>query len=280
MRNPEAVLDVVPLGSRRKHEEVAHQIRELAISGRLLPGSRLPTERTLARRFNVSRTAIRDAFLLLETQGFLTIKRGRNGGAYLQEMHARQLANSFGDMLRLGQVSIEQLLDARLGIEPSLLDFVRVREGGRALADLEKNLAEAWQLSRSPDPAGRVELLRNLHDFHHLLAAATDNPVFVLAVSTIMAILQKYLDDVGHHTCVSVESVSEHQAILDAIRKGRLDDAREALAKHLLNDNRRTVALLRRKRAGHSGSTRPEPRAIARTRVSPAAKPRRRPQIA
>jgi DNA-binding FadR family transcriptional regulator len=101
--NPEAVLDVVPLGSRRKHEEVAHQIRELAISGRLAPGSRLPTERTLARRFNVSRTAIRDAFLLLETQGFLTIKRGRNGGAYLQEMHARQLASSFGDMLRLGQ---------------------------------------------------------------------------------------------------------------------------------------------------------------------------------
>jgi DNA-binding FadR family transcriptional regulator len=239
-------LDVVPLGPRRKHQDVAHQIRELAISGRLLPGSRLPTERELARKFQVSRTAIRDAFLLLESQGFLRVKRGRNGGAYLQEMNPRQLAGTFGDMLRLGQVSIPQLLDARLGIETSLLDFIDARAESQAAADLRRNLDDAWRLSRSTDPGARVDLLQNLHEFHHLLAAATDNPVFVLAIGTIMSILQKYLDAIGHHTCVSLDSVAEHQAIFDAIMAGRVFEARKAVADHLLADNARMVELLNR----------------------------------
>jgi len=239
-------LDVVPIRSRRKHQDIAHQIRELAISGRLIPGSRLPTERDLAQKFQVSRTAIRDAFLLLESQGFLRIKRGRNGGAYLEEMNPRQLAGAFGDMLRLGQVSIPQLLDARLGIETSLLDFIDAAEQSQAAADLRRNLDAAWRLSRSTDRAARVDLLQNLHEFHHLLAAATHNPVFVLAIGTIMSILQKYLDAIGHHTCVSLDSVAEHQAIFDAIMAGRVFEARKAVADHLLADNARMVELLNR----------------------------------
>ena len=242
------MVDFIPLDSRRKHEEIADQIRELSISRRLEPGSRLPTERLLAKRLNVSRTAIRDAFLLLESQGFLVVKRGRNGGAYLQKMHPRQLVGSFSDMLRLGQVSIEQLLDARLGIETSLLDFIPTRGPGRSIDKLDANLAEAWRLSRTRGAADKVELLRNLHEFHHLLAGATKNPVFILAVGTVMSILQKFLEDVGHHTCVSLDSVTEHQAVLDGIKENRIEAARHALREHLLNDNRRTVALIRRRR--------------------------------
>jgi DNA-binding FadR family transcriptional regulator len=263
------VLDITPLTPRRKHEEVAHQIRELAVSGRLLPGSRLPTERDLARKFRVSRTAIRDAFLLLESQGFLMVKRGRNGGAYVQEMQPKQLAGAFGEMLRLGQVSIPQLLDARLGIETSLLDFVRPSDAKQSFIDLERNVKEAWRLSRSTDPASKAELLQNLHEFHHLLAAATGNPVFILAVGTIMSILQKYLDAVGHHTCVSLDSVAEHQAILEAIKRGRVFEARKAVSDHLLADSVRMADLLRREMADHAITANSVSRSIETTRESP-----------
>jgi GntR family transcriptional regulator, transcriptional repressor for pyruvate dehydrogenase complex len=245
------VVELIPLDSRRKHEEVAKQIRELAIKRSLPPGSRLPNERALAAQLRVSRTVVRDAFVLLESQGFLTVKRGRQGGAHLEEMHPRHLVNAFGDMLRLGQASIPQLLDARLGIETSLLNFIPAVKGRLALTELEANVCEAARLKREAQtqPNARVALLRNLHDFHVLLAAATKNPVFILSVGAVIAILQKYLDDIGHHTCVSLDSVGEHQAVLAALKEGRIADAQDALREHLRNDSRRTVALLRRREA-------------------------------
>ena len=143
-------------------------------------------------------------------------------------------------------MSIPQLLDARLGIETSLLDFIRTGEESQTTANLKRNLDEAWALSRSTETRAKVDLLQNLHEFHHLLAAATGNPVFVLAIGTVMSILQKYLDAIGHHTCVSLDSVAEHQAIFDAIMAGRVFEARKAIADHLLADNARMVELLDR----------------------------------
>jgi DNA-binding FadR family transcriptional regulator len=250
------VVEFIPLDSRRKHAEIAEQIRELVFNRMLNPGDRLPPERTLANRFNVSRGAVRDALRHLESQGFLEIRRGRSGGAYLQEMHGRQLVDGFGDMLRLGQVSVEQLLDARLAIELGLLESVR-KNGGRGWIDrLGRNVEEAETLRRAAarEPTAGAALLRNLHEFHHLLAGATGNPVFILAVEAIIAILRIYLDEIGHHTCVSLDSVSEHRAVLDAIRSGRLDEARRVMEGHLRADSQRTVALIR-KRARRSKRT-------------------------
>jgi len=238
----------VPLESRRKSEEIADQIRELAINKDLKSGERLPPERELSRQFNVSRTGLREALLLLESQGFIAIKRGRHGGAFVQGMHSRPVSGAFGNMLRLGQVSIEQLLDARLGIEVMLLDFIGKSGRGRWLEQLEENLAEAEELGAQAarDPEARVELLKNLHGFHHLLAKATNNPVFILAADAIVAIISRRLTEVGHEGCVSLDSVREHRAIIEALKAGRVKEAQQALEAHLKADSRRTKTLLGR----------------------------------
>jgi DNA-binding FadR family transcriptional regulator len=224
------------------------------------PGDRLPPERTLAKQFNASRGAVRDALRHLESQGFLLIRRGRRGGAYLQAMHGRQLVGSFGDMLRLGQVSVEQLLDARLGIELSLIRFVKQNGNPEWMARLVRNIEEAELLRRAAmrDPAAGGDLLRNLHEFHHLLAAATDNPVFSLAVEVIIAILRRYLDTIGHRSCVSLDSVTEHRIIFEAIRDGRPDEAARAMEAHLRADSRRTVDLIRKRQQSPAKEGKPE----------------------
>jgi DNA-binding FadR family transcriptional regulator len=242
------VANFVPLDSRRKSEEIANQIRELAIRQELQPGERLPPERELSRQFNVSRTGLREALLLLESQGFIAVKRGRHGGAFIQGMHSRPVAGAFGHMLRLGQVSIEQLLVARLGIEVMLLDFVETPLRGRWLERLDDNIADAEELAHraAQDPSAKIALLNNLHQFHQLLAKATNNPVFVLAAEAIVAIISRRLEEVGHQGCVSLDSVREHRAIVDALNAGRIDEAKRALEAHLKADSRRTRALLSR----------------------------------
>jgi DNA-binding FadR family transcriptional regulator len=247
----------VPLDSRRKSEEIADQIRELAIRQDLQPGERLPPERELSRQFNVSRTGLREALLLLESQGFIAIKRGRHGGAFIQGMHSRPVSGAFGHMLRLGQVSIDQLLEARLGIEVMLLDFIGKRAGDRWLEQLAHNITDAEELSArcAHDPTARVTLLTNLHQFHQILAKATKNPVFVLAAEAIVGIITRRLAEVGHQGCVSLDSVREHKAILEALKEGRVADAQRALEVHLKADSRRTRALLNRYQREASASS-------------------------
>lgn len=75
--NEALVLDEVAAFSPA--ERAAHQLREWILEGELPPGKRLPSERTLADRLNVSRAAVRFAFESLERDGAIvsTPRRAR-----------------------------------------------------------------------------------------------------------------------------------------------------------------------------------------------------------
>lgn len=68
-------------GSIPVYKLIAGRIGELAASGRLPPGGRLPAERTLARLFGVNRSTVVRAFDELEERGLLLRKRG--SGTYV-----------------------------------------------------------------------------------------------------------------------------------------------------------------------------------------------------
>ncbi len=60
------------------YEQIAHQIRELVASGKLTPGTRLPTVRILASDLGVNLNTVARAYWLLEDEGFVHI-RDRSG---------------------------------------------------------------------------------------------------------------------------------------------------------------------------------------------------------
>jgi len=61
-----------------KKNKVASVIQDMILSGAVLNGERLPSERELAERFGVSRPAVHDALLQLQTKGII-IMRPRHG---------------------------------------------------------------------------------------------------------------------------------------------------------------------------------------------------------
>jgi DNA-binding FadR family transcriptional regulator len=131
-----------------------------------------------------------------------------------------------------------------------LLDFIRQPGKSRFLQQLEENLRQAETLRErvARDDGARVPLLSNLHEFHRILAAATNNPVFILAAEAIVAIISGQLSDIGHHGCVSLDSVKEHREILESLRSGRVEEAQKMLEAHLKADSRRTRTLLQQYR--------------------------------
>ena len=66
---------------KRLYHSVADQIMKLIKDGAFPPGTRLPGERELAERFNVSRVTVREAEIALQALGFISIKTG--SGVYV-----------------------------------------------------------------------------------------------------------------------------------------------------------------------------------------------------
>ena len=72
-----------PVPRTRLYDNVISQIRELIVSQRLQPGSPLPSERKLAKLFEVSRPIVREALRTLERDGLVQVKPG--SGAFVVE---------------------------------------------------------------------------------------------------------------------------------------------------------------------------------------------------
>ena len=61
----------------RVAELVASKLRDDILSGRLKEGDVLPSQETLLAEFGVSPPALREAIHLLETDGLISVRRGK-----------------------------------------------------------------------------------------------------------------------------------------------------------------------------------------------------------
>ena len=73
-----------PIQSESIAQSVVRQIEEALLSGVLIEGGKLPTERELAAQLNVSRPKVRDALQELEKRELISIRHG--DGAYVQQL--------------------------------------------------------------------------------------------------------------------------------------------------------------------------------------------------
>jgi DNA-binding GntR family transcriptional regulator len=110
----EAVTPFGPITTRRISEEIGARIRQQIAAGTLPPGARLPTERELSEQFAVSRMAVREGMRNLEVAGLIILKKGRHGGAFVNESSAKLVTQQIRDMIDLGRASLPMLMEARL----------------------------------------------------------------------------------------------------------------------------------------------------------------------
>ncbi len=98
----------------RVSDEVAEQIRRLIVSEQLAEGARLPAERELADRFEVSRPMVSQALRMLSLMGLIEIRRG--SGAFVLRRPQAMVTASVGLMLDL-HGSVGELAELRLWLE-------------------------------------------------------------------------------------------------------------------------------------------------------------------
>jgi len=180
--------------TRRVFEEICEQVRQQLAAGVLRPGDKLPPERDLAATFNVSRSAVREAFRMLEMSGIVQMQKGTKGGAFICEGSADTMTQSLHDLMYLGRISVGNLAEARTLICSMVVELACERGTEADFALIQKNLDDYDRHTVQGNLQKRTETGMQ---FFRLVAAATRNEVLILLVDSLTEILAYVLDDIG-----------------------------------------------------------------------------------
>jgi GntR family transcriptional repressor for pyruvate dehydrogenase complex len=107
------------LRAPRLAEMVAEVLRERIVTGELPDGGKLPRQEDLLEEFNVSKPSMREALRILETEGLISVRRGKLGGAIVHAPQSHDAAYMLGLVLQAKHVAISDVGAALLNLEPA-----------------------------------------------------------------------------------------------------------------------------------------------------------------
>lgn len=207
---------------KRLYHTVANKLLELIDSGIFPPGSRLPGERDLAKRFGVSRVSIREAGIALQAQGRVEIKVG--SGVYV-------LDRSSLPVYGLPKVGPFELTEARALFEGEAAALAAPMISDEDLVRLEY-LIEVMTGSVK-DELSPVEADA---EFHLTIARASNNHAILFVVDSLWKMREEasQLQEVYKTVChkAGADREDEHKIILDALKRRDSSAARIAMRAH------------------------------------------------
>jgi DNA-binding FadR family transcriptional regulator len=208
-------------------EVVAQRVVADIVRDKLQIGDRLPAESVMLEQYDVSRESLREGLRLLETQGFLTIRRGPGGGPVVVGVDPRNLARMSTLYYHLAGANYEELFDAWLTLEP-----VVVRQVAETIArDVKRAALEPF--FPQPEDTERERFMSTSNGFHAVLANLSGNRVLTLMLQAISHIVTEHiirdLDPLNERDEISHDHAEIGQAVID----GKGAKAQRLAAEHI-----------------------------------------------
>ena len=180
-----------PLGVRRSSDRVADVIRRTIFDGEFRPGDRLPTERTLAERFQVTRNTVREALRQLEQLRMVSIRQG--SGVVVRDLLSSAGIDALAVLLgseAMGSKLVRDVLEVRMVVGRAIAAFAIERFDRSVLPGLRLAVEafEAEARRAAPDPAA----LRVLDfDVHTSLVQGSGNVALVLLFNSLRTVTER-----------------------------------------------------------------------------------------
>lgn len=210
----------------RRYPEVATELKAILATGEFTAGDKLPAERHLAERLNVSRSLLREALIMMEIQGFIEVRQG--SGIYVLE----QPSDGGMPVVDIGPF---ELLQARQVIESAVAEV--------AARTVTKNDIEALQKlvnQQEEEVNNGITDYSSDEAFHLRVAQATQNSVLEEAVHSLW--LQRKRSPMWEQLHRRITNgtywmrwARDHQQILNALKRKDPIAARHTMWQHLEN---------------------------------------------
>jgi len=223
MKAPSASRDGTPATSQSATGRAITQIKGMILSGAIPTGGTL-NEEALSQELGLSRTPIREALQVLQTQGFVRIERYR--GATVTGLDMRDVHELFDVRIALERHCIAEAMSSGDALD---LSTMRAAIEGHEAA-LAAGGADAMERAIECDRMFHFSIL-GLHDNHRL------NEILENAWDQVVRCSWQIM----HRHPVQADSLREHSAVLAALEAGDSDAALAASRAHLRSALRRTV---------------------------------------
>ena len=211
---------------------VTTQLRRAILEGRYAHGEKLPAERQFAAAFGASRATIRTALVRLESEHLVTRRLG--SGTFVN-FEARAESEDFAELT--GPL---QLIDVRLGIEPSMVRLAVLNATARDVERIANAIDRMGAASSNAEGFTAWD-----REFHMLICEATRNPLMLWVYRQINAVRTRNQWNTVKDkvlTPVRIRDYNEqHAAIFEAIRSRDVEKAVGIVTLHLHAARRQLV---------------------------------------
>lgn len=225
-------LDVTPVSTKRIYQSIIEQFIDMIKTGKLHVGQKLPSERSLAEMFNVSRPSLREAFRAMEIIGLIEVRPG--GGSYITDLNVVNFFNTISPLFVKTESMENDLLEFRKLIEIEAVKLAAARAPaerltslGDAISDMQKSITD-----NDVDLGSEADIR-----FHKCIFKLTNNYILIKASEFVAYILESsvkfnrriILKDKSNASVL----LKQHSDILEAIKAHKPELAADIMAKHL-----------------------------------------------
>lgn len=202
------------------------RLRIFIDGGTLSAGDKLPSERELGEQLGVSRSILREALRVVESQGLITMVQGK--GAYVRKPGLRTVIEPVQRLMKYGSITLENLMQARAIVEPEVARIASLNVTENQINMLEQDYRDMIKYLEFPE-----KYLQADKSFHSRLAEATGNPVLVIMMWPLINLFVGFVPLFYERPGTPQKVFPAHEELLNALKRRDSEGAKKLMQAHL-----------------------------------------------
>ena len=169
----------------RAYQRIVEQVEDALARGDLRPGQRLPSERELVGQFEVSRSTVREALRVLESNGVVRSRPGDPNGPEVLPFSSGALRKQMVRLARVDEVRLSELVSFRMILDGSATMLAARLRTAEQLAEMES----AIEVMRAAIDIGYEEFSEADIAFHEAVARASRNSLIQVCNDVVRGVV-------------------------------------------------------------------------------------------
>ncbi|MCK5311605.1 MAG: FadR family transcriptional regulator [Desulfobacteraceae bacterium] len=205
-----------PIKSKSLQDIFVSRFEKLILSGEISIGEKLPSERELAKKMNVSRPVVHEGLIKLEAKGLVTMKP--RVGSIVNDYRKKGSLSILNTLLNYGKGDLEpeiiaSLLQLRFNMEVENAGLAAININGKELKELNEHIKKESNIDRD-----HIEDIVNLDfEFHLLIAMATHNMIYPLLINSFRLLYTNFTRRFFTDQLVITDVFNFHKKLVKAI---------------------------------------------------------------
>ena len=208
--------------------QIVDAIKEAVKEGQFPVGKKLPAELTLCKMMNVSRSSVREALYQLQAQGYVELKSGK--GAFVKSGSPDNNREAIRQWFISSAPNLEECMEVRFAIAPLAASLAAEKGTDKEVEELSYIHAQFIEANKEQSIPRLVSLDEQ---FHTQILEMTHNKLLKQISELLLKELKQYRMMSITAKKNSDNTVAEHFAVLQAIRRKNKDEAQKAMILHL-----------------------------------------------